>query len=555
MKTKSYASFLLLTSIFWLLSFTPASSQQIRKHNATMPEETNPIREITKNQQILHSLLTQPMAGSSILTNIADLKPAKMTAGLVYHPINQASILGERLYKADTVISNSIGDGTMKQLCTYNDFGEVTSLINLQWTGSTWVNYDQQLKTYDYYGNMLTDLYQIWDNGNWLNSDLITFTYNSEGKILTQISKYWETNAWTNLAFDILTYDGSGNMLTAQEQVWDVSAWVNYTLETATYDANGRILTDLQQNWESSAWTNSMQYIYYYDPSGLSKTITRKAWDNSAWINQSFETYTYDANGNNTNYLVQLWDLTSWQNSYKLSCTYNFSGKILTMLEQTWESGNWLNNKYFTYTYSANGNLLTSLCQIWNGAWENYSLVAYSFLNNNWDNIHYQSWTGTTWQDYQVVEYVYTPGQILANASSWNGTAWEIRDWLMTVAIFNNGVQQSMYVGYNYQSQVYYSSMITGIADPGAEKKELMVVSPNPAHGMMNIVTQLSHSDRVSMELYDLSGRLVSIIYEGRVPADKNTIRVNVAEINPGFYMLKMRTTDSFEQQKVCIIK
>jgi hypothetical protein len=556
MKTKSTASLLLLSFIIWMLSFTTVNSQEIHNQLPVKVQDNNPIAEITNQQQIMHALLTQPVPGSNILMRIADFKPAKKTLGPESQFKTQGDFLYQLLYKADTVISYSIGDGTVKQLITYNDFGKVASSITLHLNGNTWANTDQQLKTYDFYGNLLTDLVQVWENGNWLNSSLTTFTYNGEGKLLTSFLKFWDNNNWSNLALDTYTYDGSGNMLTALGQIWDNSGWLNNTLETATYNGNGEILTDTQQNWESNAWKNSMQYIYYYDPSGLSMTITRKSWDNTAWLNQSLETYTYNAGGNIINYQVQLWDLTSWQNSYKLTNTYNSSGKILTTLEQSWDSGSWLNMDTFTYTYDGNGNLLTSLYQTWNGNWVNYSLIEYSYDNtNNWDNINYLLWNGSAWADNQIVEYYYYQGQVIANSFYWNGTGWEVADWMVTVSINKSGTQQSLFVGYVFKAEVYYSSIITGLNDPEQKDMGQFLVSPNPVVGEMNIETQLSKQVWASFQLFDLSGKYVALVFEGMIPADKSSFKVAVNGIHPGLYLLKMKTSDSSEQQRVCIIK
>jgi ribosomal protein S8E len=90
-------------------------------------------------------------------------------------------------------------------------------------------------------------------------------------------------------------------------------------------------------------------------------------------------------------------------------------------------------------------------------------------------------------------------------------------------------------------------------ADEGyAIEESVTSIYPNPSHSILTVEYVLLKSTYVSIDLYDLTGRLVRNYQDGIKPAGPHTNQLDVSDL-AGFYVAKVRKDSKVENQKVVI--
>ncbi len=551
MKTRKSVLMPLLAIALWLMSTYSAISQETKN-----PMSLKSFRDKTEKH------VAQPNDMKSLQNNRIELqnpenwnkigignKPVHKqtekwgTDGLTFHP--------------DTIISFSDNYGNVKEILLYDNNEYLVSETIFDWQDNGWVNSMRYSATYDENGNLLTVLGQAWDNDVWLNNELSTFTYDASGNGLTELYQYWEEGNWVNSELTINTFDGNGNQLTRLGQLWDTGAWLNSSFSTMTYDGNGNKLTLLWQIWESEAWLNSDLWTKTYNTNGQLLTNTMVGWDGTGWGMLMYrDTFTYDEAGNMLTYTNESGDTGTWTNNYMETYTYDENGNCLTYLVQIW-SGVWDNLDFMTMTYNANGKILTNLYQYWDGAaWTNASHGIFSYdADGNEINSLYQYWDGAAWTNDGQVEYDYQAGLINGNGFMWDGSGWVPGEWYVELGIYDNGNYFVFFGNMASTAQAYYSSYPLGIKEPAIGQSVLFTLYPNPAIRNMTIKSEMNQYGWTTINLYDLSGRMVDVVYDGILQPGGQPITLNTSDFAPGIYILELRTGSISERQKVSIIR
>ncbi len=550
METRRSVLMPLLAFALWLLATCPAISQEI--HN---PKSLKSFRDKTEkhiNQKLDMKTLREnrpdlknPVNWSKIgIGNKSVLKQNELwgTDGLAFHP--------------DTIISFADTYGNFKEILLYDDNQNLVSETIFDWQNNGWVNLERYSGTYDVNGNLLTVLGQVWVNNAWLNNELNTFTYDASGNGLTDLYQYWEGGNWVNSELTTNTFDGNGNQLTRLSQLWDTGAWLNSSFSTMTYDGNGNLLTLLWQYWENEAWLNSYLWTKTYTTNGQLLTNTMVGWEGTGWGMLMYrDTFTYDEAGNMLTYTNESGDTGTWTNYYMETYTYDELGNWLTFLVQFW-SGAWDNTDFVTRTFDANSKVLTNLYQYWEGAWTNASLGIFTYdIEGNQLNALYQLWDGAAWANNMKVDYEYQAGLVIGNAFMWDGSGWVIGEWFVELGINDSGNYFLLFGNMASNAQAYYSSYPLEINDPTVCKPSLMAIYPNPAYGNLTISTEILQPSGATISLFDLSGRLVNVVYEGIIQPGNQPLTYNTSGLTPGIYILELKSGSISERQKLTIVK
>jgi hypothetical protein len=550
METKKSVLMPLLAVVLWLLATCPAISQEIHnpkslKSFRDKTEKHVPQQKDMKTFQTNRTDLQNPENWSKIgIGNKPVLKQNELwgTDGLAFHP--------------DTIISFADTYGNFKEILLYDNNQNILSETIFDWQNNGWVNLERYSGTYDVNGNLLTVLGQVWDNNAWFNNELSTFTYDANGNELTELYQYWEGGNWVNSELTINTFDGNGNQLTRLGQLWDIGAWLNSSFSTMTYDDSGNLLTLLWQIWESEVWLNSDLWTKTYTTNGQLLTNTMVGWDGTGWgLLMYRDTFTYDEAGNMLTYTNESGDTGTWVNSYMETYTYDENGNWLTLLVQYW-SGAWDNTDFVTRTYDANGKVLTNLYQYWEGAWTNASLGVFTYDGDgNQLSALYQFWDGATWANNMKVDYEYQAGLIIGNAFMWDGSGWVTGEWFVELGINDSGNYFQLFGNMASTAQAYYSSYPLKINDPEVCKPSLMAIYPNPAYGNLTISTEILHPSGATISLFDLSGRMVDVVYNGILQPGAQPVTFDPSGLTPGIYILELKTGSISERQKLTIVK
>lgn len=80
-------------------------------------------------------------------------------------------------------------------------------------------------------------------------------------------------------------------------------------------------------------------------------------------------------------------------------------------------------------------------------------------------------------------------------------------------------------------------------------------VSLNPVSGSSDIYFFLEQSEKVSMNIFDVNGRLVTTLADDSLEEGDHEITWNAADVNAGIYFLRFETVDYAENQKLIVTK
>ncbi len=105
----------------------------------------------------------------------------------------------------------------------------------------------------------------------------------------------------------------------------------------------------------------------------------------------------------------------------------------------------------------------------------------------------------------------------------------------------------------------YRTDMITVIKLDGsvAVPDEFAITSayPNPFNASVNVTYGLPEAAVVSLNVYDITGRLAAELAGGHRPAGMHTITFNGSDLSSGIYLIRLETAGRISQRKVVLIR
>ncbi len=78
-------------------------------------------------------------------------------------------------------------------------------------------------------------------------------------------------------------------------------------------------------------------------------------------------------------------------------------------------------------------------------------------------------------------------------------------------------------------------------------------IYPNPVQGHATIQYNVSTASHISMQVYDMGGRLVTTLLNGNATRGLHTLQVNTGNMVAGMYLVKMVTADGTKTEKLLI--
>jgi hypothetical protein len=238
---------------------------------------------------------------------------------------------------------------------------------------------------------------------------------------------------------------------------------------------------------------------------------------------------TYGARGNELTYLNKEWQDSLWTNSSLDSMTYDTSGNELTYLAEYWQNGQWTNSSLNTYTYNASGNQLTDSCEYWqNGQWTNQWLETYTYdINQN------------------LIDF---------SSESWQDSAWVASDGDMWAS---DGPNYEDYYGYDV-TIAYKLTNVTGISVSKPNIPTGFSLSqnyPNPFNPATVINYQLPVGGFVTLKVYDILGREVTTLVNGRQNAGYYHAKFDGSRLASGVYFYRLMAGDYTSIKKAVLMK
>jgi hypothetical protein len=143
---------------------------------------------------------------------------------------------------------------------------------------------------------------------------------------------------------------------------------------------------------------------------------------------------------------------------------------------------------------------------------------------------------------------------------SYNGKTYYFSRWL--------GAGAGSYTGNNSSFQVtltnpinqivYYDTINTGISKLGSEipsKYDLHQNYPNPFNPTTNIKFDIIRNEAVKLEVYDITGRVINTLVNGKLEAGKYSYTLDASSLPSGVYFYKLATDNYTMTRRMILLK
>ena len=102
--------------------------------------------------------------------------------------------------------------------------------------------------------------------------------------------------------------------------------------------------------------------------------------------------------------------------------------------------------------------------------------------------------------------------------------------------------------------RVKMSNLITSVDDIRKDKASLTVY-PNPTAQKTNVSFDLSESKSVSVEVFDLTGKLMFTENKGTMVAGKHNVELDLSAYSEGFYFMNVRLNEEVITRKISVVR
>ena len=125
-----------------------------------------------------------------------------------------------------------------------------------------------------------------------------------------------------------------------------------------------------------------------------------------------------------------------------------------------------------------------------------------------------------------------------------------------TMYVYDTDNTWYYFTSYNKPSMIRLNTCATnpiGIVENGKNNAELYQNTPNPANNTTRISYELTKSEKVSLDIYDLTGRKVLSFNEGNKLAGVHNVDINLSSLNSGTYFYTLKTNDFTKTKKMIV--
>ena len=102
------------------------------------------------------------------------------------------------------------------------------------------------------------------------------------------------------------------------------------------------------------------------------------------------------------------------------------------------------------------------------------------------------------------------------------------------------------------------TTLLTVVLSVGIEEMETIgqaIVYPNPAQNEVNVGVYLNESTEVSINIYDITGKLVTEGYNGLMNSGENIVKLNTTDLTSGLYSTVITTSKSTKNMRLILTK
>lgn len=462
-------------------------------------------------------------------------------------------------YQPDSMIFYSGISNRDKETFTYDLDGNLINYQKQHYTFGTWENVEFDLYAYDFNGNLLSELKHSWKENHWKKTYLFTYTYDLYGNMLTSLLQRNENDHWINYSYYEYSYSQNGKILTCLEQLWQNDQWANSYIVQNHYDDRNNLDISLRQIWQSdqATWINSSRNLSSYDNKDFITTCLKESWFDGAWQGNELITYTYNDSDDLLTELLQYQFDHVWINFVLNTYTYDNLGNKTSYSEQFWNGEEWVNMTRKLWTYYIKGAVSTELYQEWTGNyWTNSSNISYVYDEDlNCINSTWFSWINDSWENYMKVDYQFKDGMITGLGYAWDGFSWTSGNAMIYLQLINEEGVLDFCEWYGTKAEVFYSLFFTGAPEQPINTDPSLTIYPNPANLILNIDYETQSTEKTTIQILDLSGKIIDSYAFGNTGPGALKAELQTGQLTPGVFLLKVISGTEISLKKFTVLR
>jgi len=116
-------------------------------------------------------------------------------------------------------------------------------------------------------------------------------------------------------------------------------------------------------------------------------------------------------------------------------------------------------------------------------------------------------------------------------------------------------ISQGAVQHYLNQGWVYGCCSSTRMGNESQSEETFINIFPNPASSLVTTMIILNNAEHVTIKLFDINSKLISIISDKVYNEGKNQIEYNVSDLNDGVYFLHICSDDIQKMEKLVIAR
>lgn len=309
----------------------------------------------------------------------------------------------------------------------YNGSHMLTEVRNEYFIAGQWENSDKEITTYDNNDNR-TSLTQLgWDGSQWTGNGAFLLSweweYNANNDMTSETMSTWFGGGWNEVVRAELSYNASNQLelrttYDANGSQWDESDKTEYT-----YDANGFLITSIYSYVSNNLWMLSQKITYSNDASGVPLETISYSRSNNQWEEDRKNVDVYDSNGDRISVSYWTWDGSQWAEFSHSESTYDaLHGMTSTFVKSNWSGSDWLFGERTDFDRDVSVNPILVIDPYW--------ITESKILESSYYLLSGGSWN----QDDHKVYYYSTDDVTTVNEqpeSQWNIFPNPAEDWIV----------------------------------------------------------------------------------------------------------------------------
>jgi hypothetical protein len=495
----------------------------------------------------------------------------------------------------------------LKYTYTYIGDNKKSCISSEIWGGSRWYKKERYTYTYSSSGFPASLLYETGDSLNWNNTQLITFQFNSKGEQTLAIYQDWDGAQWVNMMRIQDDYTPSGLIGVEWADSWKNGGWSPEAKLTYTYTDWGDILVLLNENFgegsstyrytmtynkdrlrtmtlteekKGDTWTPGSRTNITYNANATVQTAVTELYENGKFGNFALDIDTLTASRLILSHYYSYWEDSSWNLNDRAMFTYNSIGNILTEYEESFVANNVAGMTDLNeYVYDAAGKLLkefhysawdhgvkldlssslyvnidsaslTSLSVAGKDVYFWYKQVSIpveltSFCVNNENGqarLEWKTATETNNRGFEIERKTEGGEWNKIGYVAGNGTSAEAHNYVFEDKNLTAGTQRYRLKQIDMNGTFTYSKEI----EAGGVVKEYSLAQnyPNPFNPETSISFALANDSNVKLSVYDITGRKVKELLNGKKSKGAYTVNFNASGIASGVYFYRMEAKE-----------